>query len=179
MCCCDSHRTVRCRLVAAGLKARIPRKKNHSSMFCRKKATAVGKRTCIVDTWAMEQSHMERRNLDIDIWERWCLLCSWQAWRGLLAWVLNTHYETPSRCHDLGLHVLEWSRLYSGGEWDAELNSIYSRSPGTKAVTISMRHVWRWGWIYLSARWSPMSYCSSMQEMVSGQQHWAANVARK
>jgi len=27
MCCCDSHRTVRCRLVAAGLKARIPRKK--------------------------------------------------------------------------------------------------------------------------------------------------------
>jgi len=37
-----SDGTVRRRLVAAGLKARIPRKKNHSSMFCRGKSDCNG-----------------------------------------------------------------------------------------------------------------------------------------
>ena len=127
----------------------------------------------------MEESRMERWNSDIDIWEWRCFLCSPQAWRGLLAWVLNTYHETPSHCHDLGLHVLEWSRAYSGGEWDAECNSIHSRSSRTEADTFSTWHIWRCSWFYLSAGWSPVSYCSSVCEVVSGKQHWAAFLARK
>ena len=61
-----SDRTVRPRLVAAGLKAQIPpppqKKKTIPQYSAEDKATAVGKRTCIVDTWAMKQSHMERQN---------------------------------------------------------------------------------------------------------------------
>ena len=118
------------------------------------KATAVGKRTCIVDTWAMEESR--RSN------ETWISIFGSY---GFFTFALPEHPVT----------VMIWSCMSWSGAARIQvvnemLNATWYIHKVLEPKLLPLIHdmFGDGAEFYLSAWWSPMSYCSSICEMVQG-----------
>lgn len=97
-----SDRTVRRRLVKAGLRARIPRKKPFLNTAQRLKRLKWAKQHVI---WTSEQWSRVLWSDETRISIKWCPLCSPPTGRRLSARVHHSHHETSSEYYGVGMYV--------------------------------------------------------------------------
>jgi len=100
----------------------------------------MGKTARYLDKRRLEEGYLERWNKDFSLWQRQHSIRLSSTWRRLPSGVLDTHYEAPSKCNDMGLHVQKCSLEDSGPWMQCKCHLLHLRSAGAENAAVSSGH---------------------------------------